>query len=138
MPLDIELDWDLIEGDRDHRWALSRVLYALSHPETDQILYLGKAEYQSVRQRLACRSKDGVWNHVAEHFGVEELTLRIGEFITDARLTVELLADTESLLIKRLQPCCNVQATQSRITRPGLRVTCSGDWPERRDRFVDR
>lgn len=45
MALDIELDWDLIEDSRDHRWTLSRVLYALRHPETDRILYLGKAEY---------------------------------------------------------------------------------------------
>ena len=138
MALDIELEWELIEDDRDRRWKLSRVLYALCHPETDRIVYLGKAEYQSVRQRLACRSKDGIWEHVSEQFGVDELTIRIGEFITDARLTVELLADTESLLIKRLQPCCNVQSTQSRITRPGLRVTCTGEWPEHRSCFVDR
>jgi hypothetical protein len=53
------------------------------------------------------------------------------------RRSSQLLADVESLLIMRLQPACNVACTRSRYMRWGLRVNCSGDWPERRTCFRD-
>lgn len=138
MPLDIELEWALVEHQEDSLWRRTRVLYTLHHPETDRLLYLGKAEFQTVRARLNCRSKDSVWDHIEKVYGIDSADLRVATFMSNARLTVELLADTESLLIKRLQPCANVQSMQSRIERPGLRVACTGDWPLRRNRFVDR
>jgi hypothetical protein len=53
------------------------------------------------------------------------------------RRSSELLADVESLLIKRLQPLGNIQCTESRISRPGMRVRCSGEWLSKRAGFYD-
>lgn len=138
MPLDVEVKWDLIDGDDDPLWRATRVLYAWHLPEDNDLLYLGKADFRSVRQRFDCASKEPVWSHIEEFYDTDEVDVRIGRFFTSARLTVELLEDVESLLIKRLKPCCNLRCTVSRIERPGLRVACSGDWPLRRTVFVDR
>lgn len=138
MPLDVGVNWALLNSNRDALWGLRRVLYVWCHPETHRVLYVGKADYRSVRQRFSCPSKDSVWDYLQRTFGLNEVDVRVGELLTDARLTVELLADTETLLIRRLLPCCNVQCTRTRISRPGLRVTCSGDWPESRSTFLDR
>lgn len=138
MPVDVELDWSLVEDDRDALLRRTRVLYGLHHPETHEVLYLGKAEFQTVRARLSCRSKDCVWDHIERACGIDDADLRVATFATESRLTQELLADTESLLIKRLRPCANVQCRSTRVSRPGLRVTCVGDWPLDRVCFVDR
>lgn len=42
------------------------------------------------------------------------------------RLTGQLLADVESLLIYQEQPWGNIQSRISRNSRPGMRVHCSG------------
>lgn len=138
MATNVELEWKCVSDDHDPLWSSTRVLYAWCHPQTRRILYLGKADYLTVRRRFDCPSKDGVWEYLNEELGIDEVDLLVGEFNTNARLTPELLEDTETLLITELQPCCNIQCTKSRIQRPGLRVTCRGDWPERRARFVDR
>lgn len=138
MPLDVEIDWLAVDEDNEEIFGCTRVLYALCHPNTDELLYIGKADFCTVRQRVSCRSKDGVWDHIEEYCDTEEAHVLVGKLETDARLTVDLLADVESLLIKRLRPCCNVQSQRSRIERPGLRVTCIGDWPEDRAVFMDR
>ena len=46
-----------------------------------------------------------------------------------SRMTRELLADTESLLIYEVNPWGNIRAQSSRIQRPGLKVECRGAWP---------
>ncbi len=59
------------------------------------------------------------------------------ELEEDRRLSSQLLADVESLLVMRLQPPGNISSTRSRIYRPGMRVKCAGDWPHRRNAFHD-
>jgi hypothetical protein len=137
VALDVEVRWTRVVDD-ESLWAATRVLYAWCDPGTSRVLYLGKADFRTVRQRFACHSKDGVWDHLEKRLGIDDVDVRVGDFITQTRLTKALLEDTETLLIKRLRPCCNVQCTRSRIQRPGLRVTCTGDWPERKLCFVDR
>ncbi len=137
MYVDVEVEWALIASDDDPLWSWRRVLYAWTHPESHEIVYIGKADYRSVRQRFACPAKDGVWSHLSRCYGIDEVDVRVGEIFTEARLTPQLLDDVESLLIYHLRPCCNVSCTSNRIQRPGLRVTCTADWPISRARFVD-
>lgn len=56
----------------------------------------------------------------------------VAELEVTQRLTRELLADIESLMIFTIQPCCNFQNTRSRgkHRRPTMRVECKGEaWP---------
>ena len=48
--------------------------------------------------------------------------------LCDRRVTHQLLADVESLLIHKLQPWGNIQRRTSRIERQNLIVQCRGDW----------
>ena len=41
------------------------------------------------------------------------------------------------VLVKRLQPFGNIQSRRTRISRPGMRVHCLGEWPFKRHRFHD-
>jgi hypothetical protein len=62
----------------------------------------------------------------------------VGEFHYRDRLTRELVADVESLLIALLRPPGNISATCTRIARPGLRVRCTGThWPSVSRYFID-
>ena len=47
------------------------------------------------------------------------------------RYNPEKLADVESLLIKRLRPRGNIMSINTRISRPGIRVLCDGNWPHK-------
>lgn len=54
------------------------------------------------------------------------------------RLTAQLLADVESLLIYAVHPWGNRQNTVSRgFSRPGFEVRCTGAWPLPVKIFID-
>jgi len=119
----------------------SNVLYAYVEPYEDTIVYIGKADRQTIRQRLSGTHKDKVWRDLAEA-GVDRYALLAGDVTSDAdeigRFTWQMLADIESLLIYRLKPIGNIQNTRSRpISRPGMTVSCEGVWPHRRTEFRD-
>lgn len=140
MPILVRVHWDLIESDVDERWDWTRVLYAYTVPPRDEIVYIGKADGRTVRERWNRSSKEDFWKALER----EQRMFRHGVLVGDleleggARLTRELLADIESSLIHRVQPWGNIQACYSRISRPGLRVLCFGKWPFARASFVDR
>jgi len=48
----VEIEWTRIEEDDDPLWGESRSLYAYAESDTGELLYIGKADYQTVRQRL--------------------------------------------------------------------------------------
>jgi hypothetical protein len=83
-------------------------------------------------------AKPEFWEYLDQR-GMDAHAVLVGdvELAPGRRLSRELLADIESLLIKRLRPAGNIQAIRSRISRPGLDVTCEGDWPHERRRFLD-
>ena len=139
--LEVEVEWTHLARNHD-LWRASYCLYAYLHPEDHRILYLGKADYQTVRERLYGTHKDKVFDCILQRFGVESERVEViqGEVFLDEglRRSSALVADLESLLIKRLQPPCNRMSKRSRISRPGLTVDCSGDWPYTRTRFQDR
>jgi hypothetical protein len=136
--LNVIVDWTKL-GPRHSLWDGTFCLYAYLHPENDRILYIGKADYQTVRQRLYGSHKNEIFDFFWRKYGIEKVNVIQGELMLEEgrRRSTELLADVESLLIVRLQPPANIAYTRSRTYRPGLRVRCIGDWPHRRTGFHD-
>ncbi len=135
----IEVDWTALEDSRDPLWSDSFCLYTYLHPERDWLLYIGKADYSSVRRRFSGDHKAQLFDDISRRYGVDEVRVLHGEPRPEEgrRRSSELLADVESLLIKRLKPFGNIQSTHHRISRPGMRVHCVGDWPFGCWRFHD-
>ncbi len=121
-------------------WRWSGCLYAYLHPATQRVLYIGKTNDLTVRQRFVSNFKRKFHDLYArlEILKVDVIAAEI-ELAVSARLTRQWLDDLESLLIFRLQPPLNDSKRKSRVAaRPGTVVACIGDWPEARARFVDR
>ncbi len=135
----VEIPWVALDDNRDPLWQADFCLYAYLHPERDWLLYIGKADYQTVRQRLYGDHKAELFDSLWERYGIDEVRVLQGDLVLEdgRRRSSELLADVESLLIIRLQPPGNVASTRSRAYRPGLRVQCTGDWPFGRTGFHD-
>lgn len=134
----LTLRWRIVPEDSD-LWKYIRVLYAYFTVDDNEILYIGKAGRQTVRERWTRSAKKEFWDTLERARNIHEHIVRVGEIYLDEgqRLSRELLLDAESLLIKRLRPWGNIQSRSSRISRPGLRVRCEGDWPMGRSEFYD-
>jgi hypothetical protein len=125
----VTLHWrELKPGDEMFEW--SGCLYALFHPVADTLLYIGMAGCSTVRQRLLCPSKDRMWQYIEREHGVAICRTFVAyvELKKNKRLSLPLLRSIEGQLIQALDPCANIQGTQSRRSRPGLCVRCKGDW----------
>jgi hypothetical protein len=122
----VRVEWTRLEEDDDSLWHASQCLYAYAEPDTGELLYIGKADYQTVRQRLHGPHKEVLFDDL----DVDDVVVLQGTLVLESgrRLTRELLGDVEALLIMELQPPGNVSYTQSRPIRPGMTVTCEGDW----------
>lgn len=119
---------------------LRRCLYAYLDHQTDELLYLGKADQQSVRQRMSGRHKNDIYRYLERTRNLDALRPLVGELRLDQhqRYSGALLTDVESLLINRLLPPCNIACIRSRVSRPGLTVVCRGDWwPVRQRTYYD-
>jgi hypothetical protein len=134
------VNWTELNDERHPLWRRSLCLYAYLHPTRDWVLYVGKADFSSVRSRLHGSHKMRLFGDIATAYSVDSVRVLHGEIIVEKnrRRSSELLADVESLLIMRLQPYGNIQARRRRISRPGLRVHCIGAWPRRRCGFHDQ
>jgi hypothetical protein len=139
--MDVWVHWTKLASDDDPRWDEQYCLYAYLQPQRDRLLYIGKADYSTLRSRWHGEHKDELFEDIWGVYGIGEDEVRVlhGELELEEgyRRSSELLADVESLLIKRLQPFGNISATKTRIARLGLRVYCEGAWPFRRKRFHD-
>src|SRR5439155_20708497 len=86
-------------------WRWSRCLYAYLHPATQGVLYIGKADDLTVRQRFVSNFKRKFHDLYARldilKFDVIAADI---ELTTGARVTRHWFDDLESLLIFRLQP----------------------------------
>jgi len=128
----VTVDWYPADEVED-AWDLRHCLYAYL-ARGGEILYIGKSWGVSVRGRWTRSAKPAFWNalererHIFDHNAVVGLL----ELPSQRRLTEQLLADVESLLIYAEQPWGNIQSRRSRIQRPGLTVRSRGDWPGRR------
>ena len=138
--------WSLIKDNRDKKWAWSGCLYAYVDPDTEAICYIGKADgsASTVWVRYKAPDKERVYDIIEKKRGLfrEDLAIIVGEIThTGAgsnRLTRELLADIESLLIWNVSPIGNHRNIFSRTCcRPGMIVECFGDWPHPTNTFYD-
>jgi hypothetical protein len=130
--------WRIVSGDSD-LWDYARVLYAYFTVDDKEILYVGKAGRKTVRERWNRSAKKQFWDDLERERNIHETIVRVGEICLceGHKLSRELLVDVESLLIKRLRPWGNIRSSSSRISRPGLRVRCEGDWPLEKGEFYD-
>jgi len=139
-PALVRIRWTRLR-QKDALWQDSLCLYSYTHPRDNLLLYLGKADFHSIRQRMNAPDKDALFAYFEQVFGLKEVVVFQGELILDQgqRRSSALLADVESLLILRLKPMGNIMCTQARgISRPGLRIVCAGHWPHPRSTFHDR
>jgi hypothetical protein len=132
----IEVLWSELDDDADPLWSGQYCLYAYLHARRDWLLYLGKANFASVRNRLGGAKKAQLFADIDLRYGTDGVRVLHGKLLLErgSRLTSELLADVESLLVLRLAPFGNTQSLKS-DSRSGLRVHCVGDWPFNRFRF---
>jgi len=133
----IRIRWAAIRGKGDPMWSWSGVLYAYIAPGGSEILYIGKADggRSTVRRRWNADDKAGFWRDLERERGIFRHAVAVGQIDVGPgrRLTHELLADLESLLIKWEQPWGNIQGRKKRsFSRPGMEVRCSGYWPGRK------
>ena len=137
--LRVELPWIELRDRRDPEWQADFCLYAYLHPERDWLLYIGKADYQTVRERMHGDHKADLFDFFWDRYGIDEVRVLQGDLVREdgGRRSSELLGLVESLLIMRRQPPGNIANTRSRAYRPGLRVRCTGDWPFKRAGFHD-
>ncbi len=127
----MNLHWTRLADDGE-AWGWTCALYAYQHPRTRELFYVGKADGCSVRARWNAADKDGLWDAVERGRGIHAHRVLVAAFSlpAGARLTRQLVADVESLLIFALQPWGNIASTRTRICRPGLRVRNLGrTWP---------
>jgi hypothetical protein len=126
----IEIEWEKIEtnGDDDYK----ECLYAYLHPKTKEILYIGKADSTTVRERWKAEDKEPLKKFLSEN-GIEKIYPIIGFLVLPEGkiFSSKLLNDIESLLIFKEKPKGNIKNTQTRnISRPGMEIRCKGEaWP---------
>lgn len=133
----LRLSWRAIVNDDDERWFYTRAIYAYLAPNSPEILYIGKCDGCTVRERS--RNKPMFWRDLERERGITHHGVMVAEIDPQMRfrLTRELICDIESLLISAVEPWGNVQCQLTRTARPGLKVLCDGAWPLRQKVFED-
>lgn len=124
--LKIALDCRLVSEEDELRWSYNRTLYAYLAQRAAEILYIGKADGCTVRERW--REKRQFWADLERERNIKSHRVIVAEWDIPANclMTRQLLADTESLLIYEVNPWGNIQAQFSRIQRAELKVECRG------------
>ena len=131
--MNVKVVWSILSND-DDRWNAIRCLYVYLAPDEKEILYIGKSWGVSVRQRWNRSGNEKFWDDLEEQRGIKSHIALIGEVALEkgCRLSDQLLSDIESLLIFKEDPWGNIQSTNSRASRPGMFVECSGQWPSKK------
>lgn len=135
----VNVNWSFTSGMNGQLWQIRRGLYSYLHPRTQEVLYIGKVDGTSVRQRWIYTAKSGFWDDLKTIRKIREHIVIVGQLSLESsrRFSSELLEDVESLLINHLQPWGNIQSSLNRISRPGMVVTCTGTWPVSQTSFQD-
>jgi len=108
----VEIQWGLV-GRSDVRWEWTRCLYAYVRPTRNELLYIGKTDGSTtVRKRVNAPDKHALLQFFELDLGVTRFHVVVGDLLLDGRLrlTPQLLADVESLLITRTKPVGNISA----------------------------
>jgi len=127
----LQLFWQPADALTQHS---KRALYFFRKQNGREILYIGKAYYQTIKNRWECKSKDRLGKLARK----EKITLRpfIAGVHTSRRLTPELFDDIERLLIFLVRPRWNGPLKLScTLHHRDLVIECSGDWPYPRTEF---
>lgn len=134
----IQVDWDYAD-ENDEALDYCRALYTYLHPKTQEILYIGKSDQCSVRERLKGEHKRQLFTFFSRELGLKAMSLQVGELLLpeNSRYSSALPADVESLLISCIRPCGNIQSISTRISRPGMVVSCIGEWQHEASTFFD-
>jgi hypothetical protein len=136
--MSVKILWYEINDENKILWKVNRGLYAYLGPE-NEILYIGKVNGTTVRQRFQPSAKPNLWNFIVNGLGHSYVSVIVGfvELPEGFRHSRQRLSDIESLLIYEIKPPGNVACRNTRISRPGLTVTCRGKWDYHRKKFLD-
>lgn len=137
--MNVRISWRRLDRPGHPAWVKNRGLYAYTRRDDPEILYIGKVDGTTVRQRLKQHADDVLYALELKR-GIFEVSVLFGDISLEdgEALARELLADIESLLIIYVRPWGNIQSRRSRVSRPGLNVICEGEWPLERREFLDR
>src|SRR5262245_37240660 len=137
--MEVKVHWKVVEDELDEQWNFNSGLYAYLTPKHDEILYIGKVDGCTVRQRWNATDKMKFWRDLERERRVYRHAVLFGGISLQlgSRLTGQLLSDVESLLIHQVSPWGNIQSRKARIIRPGMRVVCTGYWPLSTRTFTD-
>ncbi len=58
----VEIPWVELDEETDLGWQGTFRLYAYLHPERDWLVYIGKADYETVQQRVRGHHKEELFN----------------------------------------------------------------------------
>lgn len=135
----IEVHWQYADDESDEILLRRKVLYAYTDGLGEEIVYIGKADASSVKERLNGKHKSTIFKHMETNLKFKKYGISVGTFELPAgkRLSSELISDVESLLIYSLKPVENIQSISGGISRPGMEVFCDGDWPCDYNHFID-
>lgn len=134
--MDVSINWVAV-NEEDDEMDDSGVLYAYLHGDTGELLYVGKSDSSTVRERLYGEHKDEMFEWLDDNYDMESFGLLVGylDLPSGRRQTSQLLGEVESLLIYCLQPPANVANKQSHSARQDLVVHCIGDWQQNESDF---
>ena len=136
----VKIHWTVVTQDIEELLDEVRVLYAYATTDLNEILYIGKAEYNTTWQRWIAPDKDQLREDLATERGIDHVAVFVGEreMPPGRRYSPELLEDIESLLIHTMKPWGNIRNAVSKNThRTGLIVQCIDDWPLAENEFHD-
>lgn len=133
--MQVAVRWREVDRDDDERWSYTCCLYAYVVLGGPEILYIGKCDGCTVRSRW--RNKVKFWRDLERERNILNHWVIVGEVgVPDGyRLSRQLLADVESLLIWNVKPWGNIQCQTNRMQRVGLSISCTGAWPLRQRLF---
>lgn len=134
----ITVNWKYISGNEDEKWDWCRVLYMYLAPKEGEPIYIGQAYECSVRERFLTAGKAALWGYMKK-LKVMRHAIAVGNIIIPRgqNISKELVNDIESLLIYHTLPCGNIMSKDTRISRPGMKIRCGGDWPLPQKTFED-
>jgi hypothetical protein len=128
---EIELHWRLADK---LTLRATHALYLFRKLRGREILYIGKAERQTIGSRWSCQSKKWL-ERLAKREGIGTKPLITG-FHATRRITPHLIDDVERLLIFLIGPRWNGPGKETcRLYHRHLVVSCSGEWPHPRTTF---
>lgn len=135
----VEVRWSWVDDEASEEWNQTHCLYAFTDPESDEILYVGGAIEDNVRDCCESLDHDGLWR-ILRGVGIENVGVLIGlpKLEGAARRDPVLLRELTTLLVGELSPTGNDEDEDGSEVpvRAGLEIECAGDWPYDESVFI--